>query len=57
MPRLTRPGRGELVVLIKVATPTNLTPEQEELLEKLAELRSEQVDEGGFFSKIREAFS
>ena len=57
MPRLNGSGRGELVVLLKVETPTDLTEEQAELLQQLAALRREQVDEGGFFKKIREAFS
>ena len=57
MPRLNGAGRGELVVLLKVETPTDLDDEQAELLHKLASLRQEQVDEGGFFKKIREAFS
>ena len=57
MPRLRGSGRGELVVLLKVQTPMDLTEEQAELLHKFAELRGEQVDERGFFKKIREAFS
>ena len=57
MPRLNGGGRGELIALLKVETPTDLTDEQAELLEKLAALRAEQVDEGGLFKKIREAFS
>jgi molecular chaperone DnaJ len=57
MPRLRGGGRGELIALLKVETPTDLTAEQAELLQKLAEMRDEEVDEGGFFKKIREAFS
>ena len=56
MPRLERPGRGELVVLLKVDTPTDLDPEQAELLRRLAELRSENAGTKGFFDKLKQAF-
>ena len=41
-----------------VATPTDLTDEQEQLLRQFAELRSESVaqPEDGFFSKVKSAF-
>ncbi|HWL64841.1 MAG TPA: molecular chaperone DnaJ [Actinomycetota bacterium] len=57
MPRLTGSGRGELVVLLKVETPTDLTPEQDEMLRTFAESRNETVGERGLFQKIKEAFS
>ncbi len=57
MPRLAASGRGELVVLLKVETPTDLTEEQEGLLRRFAELRGEEVGEAGLFQKIKEAFS
>jgi molecular chaperone DnaJ len=41
MPRLRRRGRGDLVVEVEVEVPTKVTAEEEELLRKLAELRSE----------------
>lgn len=56
MPRLGRHGRGELVVLLRVETPTDLDDEQLALLRKLAEARGETVAERGFFDRIREAF-
>jgi molecular chaperone DnaJ len=56
MPRLNRHGRGELVVLLRVQTPTDLDEEQETLLRTLAEKRGEQVGERGFFGRIREVF-
>ncbi|HVF53863.1 MAG TPA: J domain-containing protein [Actinomycetota bacterium] len=58
MPRLSGRGRGELVALLKVRTPTELSPEEESLLKRLADLRGESVGEhkGGFFDKIKEAF-
>ncbi len=57
MPRLGGGPRGELVALLKVETPADLTPEQEELLRRFAELRDEEVGEAGLFQKIKEAFS
>jgi molecular chaperone DnaJ len=57
MPRVNGSGRGELVVLLKVETPDDLTPEQEELLHEFAELRGEHPGERGLFQKIKEAFS
>jgi molecular chaperone DnaJ len=58
MPRLNGRGHGDLVVMLKVETPTGLTTEQAELLERLAALRDEHPDGvKGFFEKIRGAFS
>lgn len=57
MPRLTGSGKGELVVLLKVETPTHLTSEQEELLQRFAELRDEHPGDRGLFQKIKETFS
>lgn len=56
MPRLDRGGRGELVVLLKIETPTKLDQEQAELLRRLAELRSEPAGTKGFFEKLKQAF-
>jgi molecular chaperone DnaJ len=56
MPRLERSGRGELVVLLKVETPTDLDAEQAELLRHLAELRAENAGTKGFFEKLKQAF-
>lgn len=56
-------GRGDLVVHIDVHTPTKLNKEQEELLQKFAQLRGEKEgdsqvhrQDGGFFSKFKDAF-
>lgn len=57
MPRLGGRGRGELVVLLKVETPTDLDREQAETLERLAELRGEKIDERKLFDRIKQAFS
>ncbi len=42
MPRLKRRGRGDMLVHIGVAVPTDLTDEQEDALRSYAELREEQ---------------
>jgi molecular chaperone DnaJ len=58
MPRLNGRGHGDLVVMLKIETPTGLTAEQAELLERLASLRDEHPDGvKGFLEKIRGAFS
>ena len=59
-PRLRATGRGNLLVHVEVQTPTRLDAEQEELLQRLAELRGEERPEGrltpnshGLFGKLR----
>jgi len=58
VPSLRNGRRGDLVVEIDVQVPTNLTPDQAELLVQLAQLRGEQVTapHEGLFSRIRSAF-
>jgi molecular chaperone DnaJ len=58
VPHVNGRGRGDLVVRMRVETPTELSPEQEELLRQLAEQRGEAVAAGstGLLSKIRSAF-
>ena len=56
MPRLEGRGRGELVALLRVQTPTDLDDEQEDLLRRLAELRSEETGTKSRFDRIKEAF-
>jgi molecular chaperone DnaJ len=56
MPRVRRGGRGELVALLKVATPTDIDSEQAELLRRLAELRGEHAGSKGFLEKLKQAF-
>jgi len=57
LPRVGGGGRGDLLVAIDVAVPTDLTAEQEDLLRRLAEVRGEAVEEhGGLMKKIKEAF-
>jgi molecular chaperone DnaJ len=56
MPHVDGRGRGELVVLLKVETPKNLTSEQDELLRKFAAARGDVVAERRLRDRIREAF-
>ena len=58
VPSLRTGRRADLVIEIDVQVPTNLTPEQAELLAQLAQLRGEQVTapQEGLFSRIRSAF-
>jgi molecular chaperone DnaJ len=56
MPRIDGRGRGSLVALLKVETPTDLGPEEAELLHRFAEARGEPAGTKGFFDKIKEAF-
>ena len=59
VPSLDRPGhRGDLLIRLRVATPSSLTEEEEQLYRRLAEIRGEQVapPEDGFFSRLRSAF-
>lgn len=55
VPHLQGRGRGDLLVHVRVETPTDLTEEQEELLRRFAELRGEQVAEPaeGFLGKLK----
>lgn len=47
--------RGDLLVRVHVVTPTDLDPEQEELLRRLAEVRGEELSEEGIVSRLRRA--
>ena len=58
VPHLQRRARGDLLVEIVVDVPDDLSPEEQEVLRRFAELRGEDVAEPdtGLFSKIRSAF-
>lgn len=62
VPHLRGRGRGDLLVHVLLATPTDLTPEQDELLRQYAALRGEDVAPPGgaggegVFSRLRSAF-
>jgi len=56
MPRLDGRGRGELIALLRVQTPTSLDEQQAELLASLARLRGEEIGQQGLFDKLRGVF-
>jgi len=62
VPHLRGRGRGDLFVHVLVATPTDLTPEQDELVRQYAASRGEEVSPAGtaggegVFSRLRSAF-
>lgn len=48
VPRLGNPvSRGDHLITVQVDIPTRLKPEEKDLIEKLAEIRGEQVNKGG----------
>lgn len=50
-------GRGDHLVTVRVVTPTNLTREQRELLERLAEISDEAFpDRSTLFEKVKDIF-
>lgn len=53
-----RRGAGDQLVRIIVDVPTKLTPKEEALLRKIAEIRGEEVapPDKGFFRKVKETF-
>jgi molecular chaperone DnaJ len=61
VPHLRGTGRGDLFVHLDVRTPTKLDAEQERILREFAKTRGEEVAEltkqGGFFSRMRDAFN
>ena len=61
MPRLRRSGRGDQVVRVLVWTPTSLSKEERELLERLQELESAPPEpntgEPGFWERVKRAFT
>lgn len=58
MPNPRGGRKGDLLVQVVVETPTNLTPEQEQLFRKLAELEKTNVSgpRKGFFGKLKDLF-
>lgn len=56
VPYVQARGRGDMLVEVVVEVPSELPPEQEELVRQLAELRGEAVsppEEGGLFHRLR----
>lgn len=58
VPHLEGRGRGDLLITVRVETPTKVSSDEEHLLRQLAELRGEDVAESetGLMSKLRSAF-
>lgn len=58
VPHLERRHRGDLIARVVVEVPTDLTPDQEDLLRQYAEQRGDEVAaaDAGFLSRIRSAF-
>jgi molecular chaperone DnaJ len=61
VPHLRGTGRGDLYVHLDVRTPTKLDPDQERFLREFAKSRGEELaqltKQGGFFSRVRDAFN
>ena len=56
MPQLGGRGKGDLFVSVSVVTPTSLTREQRRLLEQLAEVESNDLENKGLVDKVRDIF-
>ncbi|GAB4367228.1 MAG: molecular chaperone DnaJ [Calditrichia bacterium] len=58
LPELNSYRKGDLLVQVKVWTPTKLTPREKELLEELSQLENcKPPEKKGFFQKFKEAFN
>lgn len=60
VPHLRGSGRGDLLVIVHVVTPTGLNTEQRELLEELSAVLGDPElpsDRQSFFERVRDAFS
>ena len=60
IPHLRRTGRGDMLVVIQVSIPTNLTGEQKRLLTDLSKTLGREViaqNEKGFLDKLKSIFS
>ena len=55
-PAINSGARGDQYVTVLVRTPTRLSSEQRELLEKLAELEGDETDEPGLFDRVKNIF-
>jgi len=56
VPVLGGRGRGDLFVAVTVITPTTLTRDQRKLLEQLAEIESQDLEDKGLMDKVRDIF-
>jgi molecular chaperone DnaJ len=61
VPHLRGTGRGDLFMHLDVRTPTKLDADQERMMREFASVRGEEIAElskqGGFFSRVRDAFN
>ena len=57
MPIVHSQNRGDMHVVIKVVTPTSLTPRQKELLREFAEIEKQQNERAAASSIASERFS
>ncbi len=60
IPHLRRQGRGDQLVVVQVTVPTQLSPEQRELFNKLAKTLGKEVipqNEKGFIDKLKDLFT
>jgi molecular chaperone DnaJ len=56
LPVLGGRGRGDLIFIVKVITPTTLTREQRRLLEQLSEIETKDLEDKGLIDKVRNMF-
>jgi len=56
LPHMRGGGRGDLIVDVHVRVPKKLTRKQRELLEEFARAGGEDVEDKGFFKRVKEAF-
>ncbi|HLE63643.1 MAG TPA: molecular chaperone DnaJ [Pyrinomonadaceae bacterium] len=56
MPVLGGRGKGDLFVAATLVTPTSLTREQRKLLEQLAEVENQDLEDRGLVDKVRDIF-
>jgi molecular chaperone DnaJ len=56
LPILGGRGRGDLIFIVKVITPTTLTREQRRLLEQLSEIETKDLEDKGLIDKVRNMF-
>jgi molecular chaperone DnaJ len=59
VPYLQRSGRGDMLLELKIITPTHLTDEQRDLFHKLAKSLGKEIvaqNEKGLFGKMKDAF-
>jgi molecular chaperone DnaJ len=57
VPAINSSARGDQYVTVQVVTPRKLTDEYREVLERLAELEGEELDEPGLFERVKKIFS